>query len=91
MNFAKTAASATVLCLMLGATGAYAESSEPANAIGCLHMEKKVSAALDAGQQSANYSAAREQARNARDACMIGLYKTGISEYSNVLKILSGT
>ncbi|HUO89254.1 MAG TPA: hypothetical protein VMU08_08765 [Rhizomicrobium sp.] len=92
MRFGKTAASATALCILLGAGAAYAQDpSEPANTIGCLHMQKKVSAALDANQQSPNYSAARQQAQGAQGWCAQGMYKLGVDGYAKALELLGAS
>jgi hypothetical protein len=92
MRFGKTAASATALCIMLAATAAYAQdSSEPASTIGCIHMQKKVSAALDANQQSPNYSTARQQALGAQGFCAQGLYKIGVDGYAKALELLGAS
>lgn len=88
MTFAKTAAAAAALCLTLVATSSFAQSDEPATVTGCLHMAKKVSAALDANQQSPNYSAARTQAQGAQSFCSQGLYKTGVEGYAKALTLL---
>jgi hypothetical protein len=76
---------------VLGTTAAYAQDSEPANVIGCLHMAKKVSAALDANQQSANYSTARQQAQGAQGFCSQGLYKIGVDGYAKALDLLGAS
>lgn len=91
MSFAKIAVSAAALSLMLGATAAYAQESEPLSAIGCLHMAKKVSAALDANQQSPNYAAARRQAQGAQGFCAQGIYKIGVDGYAKALELLGTT
>lgn len=89
MTFARTAASATALCLMLAATGTIAaQASEPPTSIGCLHMAKKVTAALDANQQSPNYQAARDEAQGAQTFCTSGFYQQGVDRYSKVLAML---
>jgi hypothetical protein len=88
MTFAKTAASALMLSMMLGFGAANAQDTEPASSVGCLHMAKKVSAALDANQQSPNYSAARSQAQGAQGFCAHGLYKLGIDGYAKALEML---
>ena len=86
MTFTKTAAAA--LFLMLGATSAMAQTTEQPSAIGCLHMAKKVSAALDANQQSPNFSTARDQARGSQGFCSQGLYKIGVDGYAKALEML---
>ena len=91
MTFAKSAASAAALCLMLGATSALAQTTEPASTVGCLHMAKKVSAALDANQASPNFSTARGQAQGAQGFCAHGLYKIGVDGYSKALEMLGAS
>ncbi len=88
MNFAKSFGTAAALCLALGASSAFAQASEPFSPIGCMHMEKKVSAALEANQQSPNYSAARDQARGAQSFCARSIYKSGINGYAKALELL---
>jgi hypothetical protein len=87
MHFVKIAAAAATLSLMLGAT-AYAQSDEPSNVVGCLHMQKKVAAALDANQSSPNYSQAKTQAQGASGFCSQGLYKIGVDGYAKALELL---
>ena len=92
MTFVKSAAAAAALCLTLGATGVYAaQASEPETFVGCLHMQKKASAALEANQQSPNYFAAQQEANGARSFCDHNLYKTGISKYGKVLELLGAS
>jgi hypothetical protein len=87
MRFVKIAAAAATLSLMLGAT-AYAQSDEPSSVTGCLHMQKKVAAALDANQSSPNYSQAKTQAQGAQGFCSQGLYKIGVDGYAKALELL---
>ncbi|MEJ0040762.1 MAG: hypothetical protein WDM81_00400 [Rhizomicrobium sp.] len=87
MNLTKYVVSAAALSVMLG-TAAAAQTDEPATVFGCLHMQKKVSAALDANQQSPNYAKAQTQARGAAGFCGQGLYKYGVNGYSKVLDLL---
>lgn len=91
MTFAKSTASAAALCLLLGATGALAQTTEPASVVGCLHMAKKVSAALDANPTSANAAEARHQAQGAQGFCAHGLYKIGVDGYSKALEMLGAS
>lgn len=89
MTFAKSAVAAAALCLTLGATGIYAaQAAESETFVGCLHMQKKASAALQANQQSPNYFQAQQEANGARSFCDHNLYKTGIAKYSKVLELL---
>ncbi|HWD27108.1 MAG TPA: hypothetical protein VG387_08085 [Rhizomicrobium sp.] len=87
MRFVKIAAAAATLSLVLG-TVAYAQDSEPASVTGCLHMQKKVAAALDANQSSPNFSQAKTQAQGAAGFCSQGLYKEGVSGYAHALELL---
>jgi hypothetical protein len=91
MNFVKLAASAAALSLTLGATAAYAQSSEPANVVGCMHMAKKVSAALDANMSSPNYAAARQNAADADGLCSHAMYKNGLATYDKALGLLGAS
>lgn len=92
MTFAKSIASVAVLSVMLGAAGAAsAQTSEQPTAIGCLHMEKKVEAALDANQQSPSYHEASNRASDARGFCAQRLYKMGVDRYSAVLTMLGAS
>jgi hypothetical protein len=87
MTFVKLAVSAAALSLTLGATAALAQTEEPTQ-IGCLHMAKKASAALDANQSNAAYADARKQAQGAQSFCASGMYKNGIDGYAKVLTML---
>jgi len=87
MHFVKIAAAAATLSLMLGAT-AYAQSDEPSSAIGCLHMQKKAAAALDANQNSPNFAQAKTRAQGAQGFCSQGLYKEGVNGYAKALELL---
>jgi hypothetical protein len=87
MSLTKYVVSAAALSMLLG-TAAVAQTDEPASVIGCLHMQKKVSTALDAKQQSPNYAEAKNQARGAAGFCSQGLYKIGVSGYAKALELL---
>ncbi len=91
MTFAKSVGLAAALSLTLGAASAFAQTTEPASSVGCLHMSKKVSAALDANQTSANFSAARTQAQGAQGFCAHGLYKIGVDGYAKALEMLGAS
>ena len=91
MTFAKSFGTAAALCLMLGATSAMAQTAEPASTVGCLHMSKKVSAALDANQSAPNFATARDQARGAQGFCAHGLYKIGVDGYAKALEMLGAS
>ncbi len=87
MSFTKYAVSAAALSVLLS-TAAIAQTDEPASVIGCLHLQKKVSAALEANPQSPNYSIAKTQAQGAQGFCSQGLYKVGVDGYSKALELL---
>jgi|GEM_PF-2470967 hypothetical protein len=87
MSLTKYAVSAAALSLLIG-SAAFAQTDEPASVIGCLHMQKKVTTALDANQQSANYSVAKAQAQGAAGFCAQGLYKIGVNGYAKALDLL---
>ena len=70
----------------LAVTGVAA--AEPANTLGCLHMSKQVSTALDANQSSPNYQSARSELYAGKQFCLSGLYSDGMSRYANALKLL---
>jgi hypothetical protein len=86
MTFAKTAATAAVLGLMLGGSAALA--AEQPTAIGCMHMSKKAAAALETKQGAPNYSEAREQADAAKAFCSQGMFGPGVRGYEKVLALL---
>jgi len=87
MSLTKYVVSAAALSMLLG-TAAVAQTDEPASVIGCLHMQKKVSTALDANAQSPNYAAAKTQAQGAQGFCAQGLYKLGVNGYAKALDLL---
>jgi len=87
MTLVKYAVSALALSAMFSVASA-AQTAEPANAIGCMHMQKKVTAALDANQQSANLDAAKSAARSGQSLCMIGQYKNGVDGFAKALDLL---
>jgi hypothetical protein len=89
MRFTKTALAATALCLTIAAGAA--QASEPETFAGCLHMQKKTSAALDANKSSPNYFAASEQANSAQSFCSNQLYKQGIDRYTRALALLGAS
>ncbi|HJW42210.1 MAG TPA: hypothetical protein VJ476_13425 [Rhizomicrobium sp.] len=87
MSLTKYAVSAAALSLLIG-TAAFAQTDEPATVVGCLHMQKKVTSALDANEQSPNYAAAKSQAQGAAGFCSQGLYKIGVNGYAKALDLL---
>ncbi|HEX4302728.1 MAG TPA: hypothetical protein VHZ78_08040 [Rhizomicrobium sp.] len=91
MRFTKSVLAATTLCLTVAAGAYAAQAAEPATFVGCLHMQKKAAAALDANKQSPNYFAASEQANSAQSFCSNQLYKQGIDRYTNVLALLGAS
>ena len=86
MNVLKLSLSAVALSLTIGA--ASADNAEPATLTGCIHMQKKVTAALDANQASPNYADAQKGASDARTWCSAGMYKNGVDGYAKVLHML---
>jgi hypothetical protein len=91
MRFGKTAFAAAALCVALTGTALAQDSGEPASSVGCLHMQKKVSAALDANQSSANFSDARTRAQGAQGFCAHGMYKQGVDGYAAALQLLGAS
>ena len=90
MTFAKYAAAGAALSLAVATISVPAMAQE-ANASQCLQTSKKVSSALSANQQSAQYQAATQEAHNGRDFCANGLYQIGLDHYNNALKILGAS
>jgi hypothetical protein len=88
MKFVKLAVSAAAISLMLGATAAVAWTSDSDNETGCAHLQKKVSAALDANQSNASYSDAVKLAHEATSYCNSRMYRNGIDRYTKVLSML---
>jgi hypothetical protein len=92
MNFSRTAVSAAVLCLALGASGTIAaEASAPASIKDCLVMSKKVREALNTAQQSPNADAARSAMNQGRDFCSWQMYEKGVKSYANALQLLGAS
>ncbi|HEY4944432.1 MAG TPA: hypothetical protein VII56_23590 [Rhizomicrobium sp.] len=92
MSFSKSAVSAAALCLTLAATGVYAaQAAAPETVIGCITMEKKANAALEANQQSPNYASARQQVNGARTFCGHGQYKMGVEHFAKALDLLGAS
>ncbi len=75
--------------IALAVTGVAA--AEPANTLGCLHMSKQVSSALDANPQSANYQTAKSELDAGRQFCMSGLYTEGLQRYAHALQLLGAS
>jgi hypothetical protein len=89
MNFARTAASAAALCLVLGVTATYAaDSAPPATVSSCVDLAKKVKAALETAQQSPNLHDAQVLSSAAREFCSNQRYAEGVSRYSKALQLL---
>ena len=92
MRYSKSALSAAALCLAVATTGVIAAQAEaPQTVTGCITMEKKASAALEANQQSPNYSSARQQVNGARTFCGHGLYKQGVEHFAKALDLLGSS
>jgi len=66
-------------------------AAEPANTLGCLHMSKQVSSALDANQQSANFQTAKSELDAGKQFCMSGLYTEGMARYAHALQLLGAS
>ena len=90
MRYTKYAVSALALSAIFSVASA-AQTAEPASAIGCMHLQKKVTAAIDANQQSSNIDAAKSAARSGQSLCMTGRYKDGLDGYSKALDLLGAS
>lgn len=86
MTFAKAAALAAFVAVVLSGSGALAQ--EPENTVGCLHMSKQVADALAANPQSANYKDAVDQQKAGRQFCMSNVFDIGIAHYEKALDLL---
>ena len=91
MTFARTAASAAVLCFVFGVTAAYAADTAPATVSSCVEMAKKVKAALETAQQSPNLHDAQVLSSAAREFCSNQRYAEGVSRYSKALQLLGAS
>ncbi|HEV2561491.1 MAG TPA: hypothetical protein VGT78_05065 [Rhizomicrobium sp.] len=79
---------AALVCSVLAFNVASASAAETANLTGCIDQGKQVKTALDANQQSANYSDAVKQQRYGLEFCNSGLYQKGVDHYAQALKLL---
>lgn len=86
MRFNKSIAAITLASGVLAASSSFAQ--EPANTIGCLHLSKQVSGALESNQQSPNYKAAADEQSAGRQYCLSGVYTLGVAHYEKALGYL---
>ncbi len=63
-------------------------AQEPENTVGCLHLSKQVSQALDSNQQSPNLRAAQDEQSAGREYCNSGVYRLGVAHYEKALSYL---
>jgi hypothetical protein len=79
-----------VAVLALSVTGAVSSAAIAAETgtAGCLHMQKQVTQALDANQQSPNFQDASEMRRAGAEFCQNGLYDQGLKRYAKALELL---
>ena len=90
MTFARTAASAAALCLVLAGTAAYAAdtAAAPATVTSCVDLARKVKAALETAQQSPNLHDAQVLSSAGREFCSNQRYAEGVNRYSKALQLL---
>ena len=62
--------------------------ADESGAIGCMHMQKQLSKALDANQQSPSYSDASNLSRTGTELCASGLYDQGLKRLAKALSLL---
>ena len=62
---------------------------QPETKIGCMHMDKQFTEALDANAQSTNADAASAERRMGRDACNAAYYRVGLAHYKKALELLA--
>lgn len=74
-------------CLALGIMSANA--AEAATRQTCLDTAHQVQSALDANQQSSNYSDAKRERRNGLEFCNAGMFQRGVDHYQEALKLLA--
>ena len=77
---------ALVGCAALSSSALAAETG----VVGCQHLQKQVAQALDANQQSPNYSDASELRQAGQEFCQAGLYNQGLARYAKALQLLNG-
>lgn len=74
-------------CLALGVMSANAAAAATRQT--CLEAAHQVQSALDANQQSPNYSDAKRERRNGLEFCNSGFYQQGVDHYEEALKLLA--
>ncbi len=89
--FSKKLAAVAFLAAGMSLAAAGMAVAQPANTVGCIHLSKQVSDALDAHASSDNYKAARDEQSVGQRACLDGRYSVGISHYSKALEMLGVT
>jgi hypothetical protein len=90
MKFAKTAAGAAALCVMLAATASYAtDVGAPASVGSCVDLARQVKDAMNSNQQSPNLHEAQNLSSAAREYCSNRRYAEGVSRYSKALELLN--
>jgi hypothetical protein len=79
-----------VAVLVLGFTGAVSTAAiaQETGVSDCLHMQKQVSQALDANQQSPNVGDARDLERTGSQFCQAGFYDQGVKRFARALELL---
>jgi hypothetical protein len=88
MTYLKSVTAVALVSLAMGVTSAIAQE---ATGSACNEQSRKVTAALSANQQSAQYQDARHEADSGRDYCRAGFYKVGLDHYASALKLLGQT
>lgn len=86
MSKLKSIALLSGACLALGIMSANA--ADAATRQTCLETAHQVQSALDANQQSPNYSDAKRERRNGLEFCNAGMYQKGVDHYQQALKLL---
>jgi hypothetical protein len=79
-----------VAALSLCATIASADAQQVANVQTCLSVASQVKTALDANQQSPNYSAAMKERNTGLLYCNSAFYAKGVDHYNRALALLGG-
>ncbi len=89
--FSKKLAAVAFLTAGVSFAAAGMAIAEPANTVGCLHLSRQVSDALDSHGSSDNFKAARDEQQMGQRACLDGRYSVGISHYAKALEMLGVT
>jgi hypothetical protein len=79
-----------VASLAFAATGMVcnAAAAQETGLVGCIHMGKQLSQALDANAQSPNYDDAHDLKLSGSEFCRTGLYALGLQRYTRALELL---